>query len=188
MKKFGLAILAIMIFSSIASAYDPPDSFFKKLDNFWLSAARGCLEISKNYKPIVEGSEKYGADAQEAGAPKKVYSMGWKFKEIEFIFTFENGEKLGKLCYFKTNDPRFNFWGNLKIGASVKEIEKYFGVPLVYFNQFNENPNSYAHYFDDSCIEFSFDNKSGKITEISIGTSMFWCADKVLKFFNLYNY
>lgn len=121
-----------------AEAYQKrADTLNKKMDILISDVQKLADKIAAFNKPAFEAQltkkeREYwdmGFDEDEVLISPVLWSRVW-VKDKTLVFGMAKKDKKFRATYFATTDPEFVFLGGIRVGASIKTLEKFFGVSV----------------------------------------------------------
>lgn len=162
--SFTAAIfVSVVVFMPCAEARDYIDTIYKPFHRFVDSILPVASRIASQTSPILEEVESVEEETQaEWGYPPQIYGRAWKIDKTCVAYAYQKAWKGASLSYFWTTDSSLSFAGGIKVGSTVKQLEKFFQWP-------HEAPGeAYSLLLDSQGL--SFEIRNGRITRISFGS------------------
>ncbi len=152
MKRFVFALVIFLaLISSSANAWE--NAYYKFANSILPIASK----IASHQKFILQDSSQNDQEMQDFGYPPVSYGRLWQDNKNCVAYSYESAWKGATLCYFETSDQSLNFAGGLKIGSSLKQVEKFFSTK-------SQNKKIFNLQLDGTDLIFKFNN--GVITKI----------------------
>ncbi|MBR0317649.1 MAG: ankyrin repeat domain-containing protein [Synergistaceae bacterium] len=155
---FVMCLFILIVLFSSSTTSNAWENEFNKFTNSILPIA---ANIASHQKPVLQDSQEIDEeDQQEFDYPPVVYGKLWQDNKNCIAYNYESAWKGAFLCYFETSDPSLVFTEGLKVGSSLKQVEKFFG---------RKGDNLYGNevfdlQFDAQTLCFKIDK--GKVTKI----------------------
>ena len=142
----NLLVFLLLLLSTSANAYD--NAYYKFLNSIMPIAAK----IASHQQPVLQDISDNDEEAQDFGYPPVSYGRLWQDNKNYVAYSYVSAWKGAVLCYFETTDASLSFAGGLKVGSSLKQVEKFFGTKSPSKKVFNLQ-------LDGSSVFFIFNNQ-----------------------------
>lgn len=121
--RFVLIIAVLLIFASTsANAWE--NAYYKFANSIFPVASK----IASRQRPVLQDVSNNDEEMQDFGYPPVSYGRLWQDAKNCVAYSYESAWKGAVLCYFETSDTSLSFAGGLKVGSSLKQVEKFFGL------------------------------------------------------------
>ena len=125
-------------------------------------------DVARLFAPVDEEEEEYDDNNSGSESSEVFHMRAWQGKDYVLIQDYNEAWTMGNPVSFWTADPEMVFFDGIKVGSSVKALEKSLGN-LAKDNQFEDDEGN-KYYFvslQNQSVVFHLDNKAEKVVAIA---------------------